>query len=228
VNHGYRKRYVIRNLVELDAKKSPTTLFKNLLTDRDAQLYNQSNTEFETGDPNELTQSVLDNTQQIILNVDLNNPIIAKWEIDQICAHGNHWFKFNVKNESDLDLIYSKYVEPMDILENRVLAILDLNTDNDLMSKSKEYGYLGLTKLYEGEWPGADVIYFCPDDSVDYNAPIDSNLDWKDGLTTLINNVYESPDGELLERPHGTGMVEIFATTIPRLEGIELYTDIIA
>ena len=87
-------------------------------------------------------------------DIRINEPSIR-----QIQRHNNHWFKFVISNEEDIDEIKETYLKPFDIDITRVIIMPGVSERKHLAERtrflfemSKKYGYRAVTRSHILAW----------------------------------------------------------------------------
>lgn len=121
--------------------------------------------EIETNGTIYIGDDLFDRMDQINCSVKLSNSGMSKDRrvktnaLNRIISHENHWFKFVISNESDIEEIITDFIIPYNISPTRVLMMPGLDKQENYhertkfcMEMAKKYGFVGLTRLHVSAW----------------------------------------------------------------------------
>jgi organic radical activating enzyme len=121
--------------------------------------------EIETNGTFYIENELFDWLQQINCSVKLANSGMTKDQrivpeaLNRIKEHSNHWFKFVISNEQDLQEIIKDFIEPFDISWKNVIMMPGLDSQDNfhertrfVLEMAKKYGFIGLTRLHVSAW----------------------------------------------------------------------------
>lgn len=121
--------------------------------------------EIETNGTNYIQDGLFERLSQINCSVKLANSgmgvirRIVPSALERIISHENHWFKFVVSNESDLEEIYRDFIEPFNISPMRTIIMPGLDDQANyferthfVLEMAKKYGVIGMSRLHIAAW----------------------------------------------------------------------------
>jgi 7-carboxy-7-deazaguanine synthase len=121
--------------------------------------------EIETNGTLVLEDNFLDHLSQINCSLKLSNSGMAKQKrlngdaIKSVQKHWNHWFKFVISTEDDIQEFIKEVCEPYDIDMANVVCMPGLDCREDfhertqfVLEMAKKYGFHGLTRLHISAW----------------------------------------------------------------------------
>ena len=121
--------------------------------------------EIETNGTIVIDNELFSKLNQINCSVKLQNSGMPKKRrinpeaLERIMEHKNHFFKFVISNEEDMEEIISDFIIPFDINPKRVVMMPGLDKQENYhertkfcMEMAKKYGFVGMTRLHVSAW----------------------------------------------------------------------------
>ena len=121
--------------------------------------------EIETNGTIVIDNELFSKLDQINCSVKLQNSGMPKKRrinpsaLKRIIEHKNHFFKFVISNEEDMEEIVNDFIIPFNINPKRILMMPGLDKQENYhertkfcMEMAKKYGFIGMTRLHVSAW----------------------------------------------------------------------------